>query len=184
MCSQIKHDPYGVSRLVRVLVIGYRGHPIDPPLKASDIKAALPHLISFKNLQELTLGIVCMSLGILTLVLSSSPGILKLHRWTCENVDIHETLQDIYAVVDLLPNLTHVSLLGYWGPHSGFHIQLSADEGSSLAIRCFKFHGFEIDFSIPQSLSFFETCGPYLQVLDLHNFGVWSMRERKSSLAD
>ena len=117
MCSQIKHDPYGVSRLVRVLVIGYRGHPIDPPLKASDIKAALPHLISFKNLQELTLGIVCMSLGILTPVLSSSPGTLKLHRWTCENIDIHELCKTSMLSSTFCQTL---HMLAYWviGAHT------------------------------------------------------------------
>ena len=181
-CSTIKPDPSRVSRHVCVLIVGGPSYPSSPP-KASDIKTALPHLILFKNLRELTLGRLYKSLGVLAPVFSSSPGILKLHRWTLDDVCIHETWKDIATVIDLLPNLKHVSILGYRGGYSGIHIQLSADEGSSLAIKCFKFHRLRIAFQAPHSLSFFETCGPHLQVLDLHKFDAWQLGERQTSPA-
>jgi len=183
-CSKIEPDPSGVSRHVRVLVIGSPYYPTTSRLTLADIKNALPHLISFKNLQELALGTVCTSLHVLAPVFSSSPGILKLRRWTRQNAGIQETWNDINNVVDFLPSLTHVSLSGYGSDSSEIHIQLSANEGSSLAVKCFKFHELEIDLGVPHSPSFLKTCGPHLQVLDLRKYGVRNASEGQPSPAD
>ena len=184
-CSRIKPDPYGVSRHVRALTLGggCSYTLFNPRPRVSDIETALPHLVSFKSLQELMLGIVCTSLGVLAPIFSSSPGILKLHRWARPDVDVYETWKDISTLADLLPNLTHVSLSGYQ-ENSAIHIQLSVNEGSSLAINRFKFHELQIAFGIPHSLPFFETSGPHLQVLDLHEFDIWTSTEGQPSPAD
>jgi len=61
-CSTIKPDPCGVSRHVRVLIVGRRHPhttPATSPLTVSDIKTALPHFAPLKNLQEFILGDGC-----------------------------------------------------------------------------------------------------------------------------
>ena len=187
--SKIKPGPYGVSRHVRVLALGGRcSYTASTPRPlASDVEAALPHFVSFKNLQELILDradITLASLEVLTPIFSSSPGILKLHLWAWHWNDIYETWKTISTVADLLPNTTHIDLLSYREKYSNIRIQLSPNEGSSLAINQFKFHELQIFSEIPHSLPFFETCGPHLQVLNLSGFYMWNMSERQPSPAD
>jgi len=175
LCSRIKPDPCGVLRHVRVLTLGDKGISgrYWSPVTASDIEASLPHLTSLANLRELIIGcpnIARTSLGVLTPIFSSSPGILKLHWWTSWDTDIHETLKNISPLADLLPNLTQVTLLGYHNRCD--EVQLLADEESPSGIKRFNFHRLRIyhDTSLP--LPFFESCGPHLQVLDLSLFSM------------
>jgi len=180
-CSKIKPGPYGVSRHVRTLTLGDLDPCFPPPL-ASDLEVelepSLPHLTSFKNLQELIIAhpsIARTSLRVLTPIFSSSPGILKLHWWTHLNLDIHETWKDISALADLLPNLIHVNLSDYQNTHT--EVQLLIDKGCPLTIKRFKFHKLQIVPDSPLSLPFFESGVPYLQILDLTVFRMYSPDE-------
>jgi len=144
-CSRIKPDPDGVSRHVRVLAVGCLRFYADPNSKLlfSDIKPAMPHLTSFKNLQEFVLGHTDLegaSLGVLAPLLSSSVGTLERLRWTHRKPDICETWKDIGIIANLLPNLTYIDLSGYQDSSSKIQIRLPADEGRSLAVKRFKFH--------------------------------------------
>ena len=94
-CSRIKPDPYGVSRHVRVLLLGHDKKYFRQPLVLSDTKAALPHLTSFKNLQELIIYYIDLEnapLGVLVPIFSSFTGTLKRLRWTQEAA-VHEALR-------------------------------------------------------------------------------------------
>jgi len=175
LCSRIKPDPCGVLRHVRILTLGDEGTPIlRRPVTASDIETSLPHLTSLTNLRELIIGcpgIARTSLGVLTPIFSSSPGILKLHWWTSWDIDVHETLKNISPLTDLLPNLTHVNLSG--NQNKSGEVRLLADEGSPSGIKRFNFHELRIALGTPIHLPFFESCGPHLQILDLRMFSIF-----------
>jgi len=146
-CSRIEPDPCGVSRHVRVLILGGKDMDI-PPLLATDIETSPPHLTSLKNLRELIIGhpdTVHTSLGALTPIFSSSPGILKLHWWTRLDVDIHGFWKDTSTLARLLPNLTHISLSDC---QSEDEVRLLVDEGSSLANKRFEFHTLRIIYEV------------------------------------
>jgi len=171
-CSGIKPDPCGVSRHVRVLSLG-GNEPWTPPLLASDIETSIPHLTSFKNLRKLIIGHPDTTYtfpGVLAPIFSSSPGILKLHWWTRWDVDVHEFRKNISTLADLLPNLANINLSDC---QSEGEVQLLVDEGCSLSNKRFEFHTLRITYEIPFSLSFFELCGPRLQILDLSAFQMY-----------
>ena len=178
-CSKIKPDPCGISRHVRVLTIGSRemSNISSPRLLVSDIKAALPHLASFKNLKEFILGYTDLkdtSLDVFAPIFSSSADTLKRLQWVHWQADIQECWKAISTLAGLLPALTHFNLSGYRDECSEVQIRLSADEARSLAIRSLRFQELQIIYDIPHSLPFFESCGPHLQILDL---GVFQMGE-------
>ena len=175
-CSRVKPDPYGVSRHVRVLIVGWRDRPrspTEPPLIASDIEFAHPHFTSLNNLQEFILGrtyLMDTPLNVLSPIFSSSAGTLERLRWTNCRADIPKTWEDIRTLANLLPNLTYVDLSGYLDIDGGTKARFSADEGHSPAIRRFAFHELQIADVTLLSLPLFEFCGPHLQVLDLQAF--------------
>ena len=177
-CSRIKPNSYGVSRHVRVLIVGWRD-PFDSPtslLKASDITTALPHFTSLKNLQEFILGLTFLghtSLGVLSPILSSSVGTLKRLGWIGGHANMRKTWEEIRTLTELLPNLTHVVDLS-----DGTQIRFSADEGHSPAVKRFTFHELRITDIALLSLPFFESRGPHLQVLDLKEFEVEEASKR------
>ena len=141
---------------------------------ASDIETSLPHLTSLTNLRELIIGcpdIARTSLGVLTPIFSSSPGILKLHWWTSWDTDVHDTLKNISPLADLLLNLTHVTLSGYQNRCD--KVELLADEEFPSAIRHFSFHKLRIYYDTYLFLPFFESCGLHPQILDLSVFSVY-----------
>jgi len=180
----IKPDPCGVSRHVRVLILGGRDMHTRP-LLAPDIKASLPHLTSLKNLRELIIDhpdTAHASLDVLTPIFSSSPGILKLHWWTRLDVDIHEFWKDISTLADLLPNLTLIGLSDCQSMHS--EVQVSVDQRCSLANKRFEFHQLRIVFTTPLSLPLFGFCAPQLQILDLSAFQICYPVERWPSPSD
>ena len=161
LCSRIKPDPCGILRHVRVLTLGDKDNrTVCRPVTASDIETSLPHLTSLTNLWELIIGcpnIAHTSLGVLTPIFSSSPGILKLHWWTSWHTDVHETLKNISRLADLLPNLTHVTISGDQNRYD--EVQLLADEESPSGIKCFNFHKLRIYYVTSLFLPFFESCG-------------------------
>ena len=184
-CCRIQPDPDGVSRHVRVLAVGpQRRDSTGPttPLADRYIRAALPHLASFKNLQTFILGYTDLEdtpLGVLAPIFSSSAGSLMRFQWThCLAADIHEAWKDVRALTDLSPNLAYVILSAYRHDPSEIQIRLSADEGRPLAIDRFEFPELRIDYCIPPSIPFFESCGPHLQVLDLSEFKMLSPSNR------
>jgi len=170
-CCRIEPDPNGVSRHVRVLTIGEFYYIPVSPLALHDIKAALPHLASFKNLHEFGLGNIdpaSTSLGIFAPIFSSSASTLKRFQWIFWEEDICKSWKDISTFVGPLPNLAYVDLSGYRARNSKVRIRPSADEGRAL--ERFKFYELQIELGIPPSLPFLESCGPHLQVLDLSGF--------------
>jgi len=117
-CSRIKPDPYGVSRHVRVPIVGWRDRPRTSTelLIASGIEVAHPHFASLKNLQEFILGrtyLMDTPLNVLSPIFSSSTGTLKRLRWTNCRANIPKSWEDIRTLANLLPNLTYVDLSGY-----------------------------------------------------------------------
>lgn len=84
-CSRITPDPHGVSRHVRVLYLRISA------LHRHFVKAALPNLTSFQNLQELVVHheeprISCVSLDDLASIFSSFATTLKRLQWTQEPI--------------------------------------------------------------------------------------------------
>ena len=109
--------------------------PSSPRLLVSDIEAALPHLASFKNLQEFRLGNTDLkntSLGVLTPIFSATTGTLKRLQCAHRGADIYETWKAISTLADLLSNLAHVNLLGYQGECSEVQIRLSLTRNARL----------------------------------------------------
>lgn len=173
--SRIKPGPCGVSRHVRLLVLGGRER-VSPLPTASDAETALPHFTSFKNLQELVLRRIDLnrtSLGIFIPIITSPGSTLKRLQWT-QRAATDETWKTINTLTDILPNLVHVHLSSlrddYEPTLSEIKIQLSADERRSRAIKNSKFHELRVLHGMPRSLPFLESCGPHLQALDLDEF--------------
>ena len=187
-CSRIKPDPCGVSRHVCILVVGCRRSSLLAreymPLGVSDVEPALPHLTSFKNLREFILGYAWLwdTPFVFAAIFSSSAATLKRLRWAEWRVNESDTWEDIRAFANLLPNLAYVDFSGYLDEYKGVEIRLSADEGSTLAVKRFKFHELRIINVVPLSLPFFGSCGPHLRLLDLDPFGMLEPSERESSL--
>ena len=176
-CCRIEPDPDGVSRHVRALTVGELFTVSTPRLAVRYIKAAVPHLASFKNLQKFALGhteLEDTSLGILAPIFSPSAGTLEQLQLTYSKATTHETWNRISALTDLSPNLTYADLSGTWEEdYCELRIRLSAGEGCRLALKHYKFHEFRTAFAIPPLLPFLESCGPHLQVLDLYALQVW-----------
>ena len=175
--SRIKPDPYGVSRHVRVLTVGWRERPatLTSPLIASDIKTAIHHLTSFENLREFILGYTWLkdaSPGVLFPIFFSSADTLKRLRWINHHADIHGDWEDIRTLADLLPDLTYVDPPDYLYEDEGSRVRFSADEERTPAIKRFTFHELQITDVTLLSLPFFEPRGPHLQVLDLQQFEI------------
>jgi len=183
-CSRIRPDPCGVSRHVRVLTIR-RDLPFhhDPsPLDTDILETALPHLISFPNLQKLELchiGPKHTSLDFLVPVFSSFAGTLKHLLWD-QDTGIGRTWEVIRALAGRLPNLEYFDLSGRWDdrdptlPDELYGVEPSVpfikirltDGGRPFAFERFEFRELEIFELIRSSPHFFEPCGPRLQVLD------------------
>jgi hypothetical protein len=175
-CSRIKPDTYGVSRHVRVLRIW------SEPLSSGVIKNALPHLTSFKNLQELSMGRVpymgqiytnCTPLDVLAPIFSSFAGSLKRLQWTQKRTG-QEAWRNLYVLTNLLPNLMDLDLSS---SRDGLTLPLlprirlsSKDEPPDpSAFEHFKFRELEVVDSIPPSSPFLEYCQIHLQVLDFRS---------------
>jgi len=179
-CSNIRPDPHGVSRHVRVL----RLRP--PSLVSDNLKTLLPHLTSFQNLQELEIGqafsyqsypdrridIDRVPLDLLVPIFSSFAGTLKRLKWTQRDT-AHETWKTFYTLIDLLPNLMDIDLLGVdvdlpISPPALPRIYLSSvyQPPDPLAFKHFEFQELGIMDPIPLSPRFLEHCRTHLRVLD------------------
>ena len=179
-CSRIKSDPCGVSRHVRVLLLGGGRLYISPPPAALEIETALPHLTSFKNLEELSIRHIDLNhtpLGILVPIFSSFTGALKRFRWS-QKAPVHETWKTISALTDLLPTHVCVYLSSYRADYdhvlSEIKIRLSVDEGCSRrAIKRFRFDELQALYGVTHSLPLLESHGPHLRVLNLNELQMW-----------
>jgi hypothetical protein len=173
-CSRIKPDPYGLSRHVRVLRL-WSG-----PLSSGILKTALPHLTSFKNLQELDMGRVLSTgrnyinytpLHVLALIFSSFAGTLKRLRWTQKHAS-QDTWRNFHVLINLLPNLIDLDLSTFHGgltlPLALPRIRLSSydEPPDPSAFKHFKFQELEITGPIPLPSPFLEHCQTHLQVLN------------------
>lgn len=173
-CSRIRPGAEGVSRHVRTLKLG-------PQTLRSDIfKTALPHLMSFSNLQEL---IMChsrtsdtshVSLDILTPIFSSFAATLKRLRWS--NAITDNAWKILYPLTNLLPNLVDIELSGCGldrrfirpSAHPRIHLSLPFGDQSPnlMAFKHFKFQELSIMAPISQSPQFLKYCCTSLRVLD------------------
>ena len=111
-CSRITPDPHGVSRHVRVLDLRISA------LHRHFVKAALPNLTSFQNLQELVVHhdeprISCVSLDDLASIFSSFATTLKRLQWTQEPVT-SDAWKTLYSLTDILENLVEIDLSSIW----------------------------------------------------------------------
>jgi len=181
-CSIFKPDHYGVSRHVRVLIIGCRDPTTPtPPLLVTEIEAAFPHFTSFKNLQKFIQGYPSSSHtppSVFLQILSSSAGTLKTLKSTHCYADMRKAWENIRTLADLLPNLTCVALSGSPNYGGGALVRFSADEGHSHPIKRLTIHELHIAHVVPLSFPFFDSCGPHLQVLNLETFDMSNPSER------
>lgn len=173
-CSNIRADPRGVSRHVRVLQLG-------PQTLHSDVlESALPHLISFPNLRELVVShgesnIARVSLDVLTPIFSSFAATLKELRWT--NVTTHDAWKTLYTLTNLLPNLVEIEVSKYLidrrliTPPALPRIHLSLPPNDQppnfFAFKYVKFQELTITNLVPPSPQFLGYCSTSLRVLDL-----------------
>jgi len=139
----------------------------------SDTKPVPPHLTLFKNLEEFVLGNCWLrhaSLDILAPIFSSFASTLKRLRLVHWGANICQTWKDTNDLTDLLPNLTHIDLLGCQNIHET-HIRLLPEEGRLPASKRFKLRELAVAEDTPFSLPILWPCGPHLQVLNIHGSG-------------
>ena len=179
-CSRIKPGPCGVSRHVRILRLWNRSS-----LCCGILESALPHFVSFTNLQELDVGLVCglllrrsditrVSLDILVPIFSSFSGTLKRLRWSGK-LTADDAWEKICTLVDLLPNLVDLNLSSRHDdlttPPTAppcIHLPSVYQVPDVLAFKHFKFQELVVtDFIITPSPHFLEYCKTRLRVLDL-----------------
>jgi len=190
-CSRIRSGPDGISSHVRVLRLWA------PSLSSDIIKFALPHLTSFRNLRELGIGQVlsgerseCIDINPVFLdilvPISSFAGTLKRLQWAHQG-SAHETWKTLYALTDLLPNLTDIDLSCIdnsflISPPTHPRIFLSSDcqPPDPFAFTHFKFQELGVGDSVPPSPQFLEYCKTHLRVLNLWNYDSQTYRQYHS----
>ena len=176
-CSRTRPGPYGISRHVLTLRLWASC------LVSDTLETAIPHLTSFRNLQELEVVRVDtnrVSLHVLVPIFSSFANTLKRLQWT-QKPTVHETWETLYTLTNLLPNVTDIDLSGLYDefpipPSALPRIHLSDDNEppDPFAFKHFKFHELKTMRSIPLSPPFLEYCQTHLRVLDLWT---WEIEE-------
>ena len=194
-CYRIKPDPDGISRYVRALLL-HRGRILQSPLDTDVLKTALPHLTSFKNIQELKVDGVDLnvtSLDVLISIISSFASTLKRFVWAQTPDATRDPWTIISTLVNLLPNLVDLLLSSdplldahriTYPPLSRIQLPHDVRRIDLLAFKYFKFQELRVHVSVPDSPTLFDYCQIHLRALDLRGVSVDDTGKLTRSEAD